>query len=103
VEDAARAICMAADLYDKSEPVNIGAGFEMSIRDLTSLIARLCGFKGKIQWDTTKPDGQPRRMLDTNKAWKEFGFKAGTDLATGLGKTIEWYKNNLIAGKKGST
>ena len=103
VEDAARAICMAADLYDKSEPVNIGAGFEVSIRDLTSLIARLCGFKGKIQWDTTKPDGQPRRMLDTNKAWKEFGFKAGTDLAMGLGKTIEWYKNNLIAGKKGST
>ena len=94
VEDAARAICMAADLYDKSEPVNIGAGFEISIRELTVLICRLCGFEGKIQWDTTRPDGQPRRLLDTSRALKEFGFKAETDLTTGLGKTIEWYRNN---------
>lgn len=94
VEDAARAICMAADLYDKSEPVNIGAGFEISIRELTVLICRLCGFEGKIQWDTTRPDGQPRRLLDTSRALKEFGFKSETDLTTGLGKTIEWYRNN---------
>lgn len=94
VEDAASAICMAADSYDKSEPVNIGAGFEISIKELTELIARLCGFSGKIHWDTTKPDGQPRRLLDTSKAMKEFGFKATTDLTTGLGKTIEWYRKN---------
>lgn len=101
VEDAASAICMAADSYDKSEPVNIGAGFEISIKELTELIARLCGFSGKIHWDTTKPDGQPRRLLDTSKAMKEFGFKANTDLTTGLGKTIEWYrKNRYLLNKK---
>lgn len=101
VEDAASAICMAADSYDKSDPVNIGAGFEISIKELTELIARLCGFSGKIHWDTTKPDGQPRRLLDTSKAMKEFGFKANTDLTTGLGKTIEWYrKNRYLLNKK---
>lgn len=92
VEDAAIAICLAADAYEKSEPVNIGAGFEISIKDLTELIARLSGFSGKIIWDKTKPDGQPRRLLDTSKASKEFGFKAMTDLTTGLEKTIDWYK-----------
>ena len=102
VEDAARAICMATDLYDKSEPVNIGAGFERSIRDLTALIARLCGFKGKINWNTTKPDGQPRRMLDTARARQEFGFIARTDLASGLAKTIDWYKKNITAVKAGN-
>ena len=94
VEDAAAAICMAADLYEKSEPVNIGAGYEISIKDLTELIARLSGFTGKIAWDSSKPDGQPRRQLDTSKALKEFGFKATTDLTTGLNKTIEWYRQN---------
>jgi GDP-L-fucose synthase len=93
VEDAAEAICLATELYNKSEPVNIGAGFEISIRELTELIVRITGFQGKIVWDITKPDGQPRRMLDTGKATKEFGFKAKTDLMTGLAKTIEWYKN----------
>jgi len=95
VEDAAEAICLAAELYNKSEPVNIGAGNEISIRDLTVLIAQITGFRGKIVWDKTKPDGQPRRKLDTSKAQKEFGFKAKTDLLTGLQRTIEWYKNNL--------
>lgn len=94
VEDAATAICLAADTYDKSDPVNIGAGFEISIKDLTELIARLAGFKGDIIWDASKPDGQPRRMLDTSKALNEFKFKAKTDLTTGLNKTIEWYKEN---------
>jgi len=94
VEDAAEAICMAADSYEKSEPVNIGAGFEISIKALTELIARLTGFSGRITWDTSKPDGQPRRMLDTTRAMGEFGFKAKTDLTTGLKKTIDWYKAN---------
>jgi GDP-L-fucose synthase len=94
VEDAAEAICLAAESYNKSEPVNIGAGFEISIRDITKLIVDISGFQGKIVWDKTKPDGQPRRMLDTSKALKEFGFRAKTDLITGLKKTVEWYKNN---------
>lgn len=94
VEDAAKAICMAADLYEKSEPVNIGTGNEISITDLTEMIARLSGFSGKIIWDFSKPDGQPRRRLDTTRALKEFGFKSKTDLATGLQKTIDWYKKN---------
>ena len=94
VEDAATAICLAADTYNKSEPVNIGAGFEISIRDLTELIAKLSGFSGKIIWDVSKPDGQPRRLLDTTLALKEFAFKAKTDLTTGLNKTIDWYKKN---------
>jgi GDP-L-fucose synthase len=94
VEDAAQAICMAADAYNKSEPVNIGAGFEISIKELTELIAKLTGFQGKITWDKSKPDGQPRRMLDTTKALKEFMFTAKTNLTTGLIKTIDWYKKN---------
>jgi len=94
VEDAAQAICMAADAYNKSEPVNIGAGFEISIKELTELIAKRTGFQGKITWDKSKPDGQPRRMLDTTKAMKEFGFTAKTNLTTGLIKTIDWYKEN---------
>jgi len=94
VEDAASAICMAADSYDKSEPVNIGAGFEISIKELTELIARLTGFSGKILWDKSKPDGQPRRLLDVTKAENEFGFRASTDLNAGLIKTIEWYSEN---------
>ena len=94
VEDAAEAICIATDTYNKSDPVNIGAGFEISIKELTKLIAKLTGFQGKITWDKSKPDGQPRRMLDTTKALKEFGFIASTDIATGLIKTIDWYREN---------
>ncbi len=94
VEDAAEAICLATEKYNKSEPVNIGAGFEISIKELALLIAELSGFKGNIIWNKSKPDGQPRRMLDTSKAWDEFGFKAKTELAAGLAKTIKWYRNN---------
>ena len=98
VEDVAEAIVLAAEKYNKSEPVNIGAGFEISIKDLVCLIAKLTGFKGKIIWDKTKPDGQPRRCLDTSRAVKEFGFKAKTTFAEGLKKTVEWYEERKRAG-----
>ena len=91
VVDAAEAIILATEKYDKSEPVNIGAGFEISIKDLVKLIADFSGFKGKIIWDKTKPDGQPRRCLDTSLAKGEFGFEAKTGFKEGLKKTIEWY------------
>jgi len=91
VEDAAEAILLAAEKYNKSDPVNIGAGFEISIKDLATLIGRLIEFKGKIIWDKTKPDGQPRRGLDTSKAFDEFGFKAKISFEEGLRKTIRWY------------
>lgn len=94
VEDAAEGILLATERYNKPDPVNLGAGFEISIKDLVELIAKLTGFKGEIIWDTTKPDGQPRRMLDTSRAEKEFGFKAKTSFEEGLKKTIEWYKSH---------
>ena len=80
VEDAAEAIVLAAERYDGAEPVNLGAGQEISIRDLVGLIARLTGFTGRIVWDASKPDGQPRRMLDTSRAATSFGFVAQTPL-----------------------
>ena len=91
VEDAAEAIVLAAEKYDKGDPVNIGAGFEISIRDLVELVSELTGFSGRIAWDTSRPDGQPRRMLDTRRAFDEFGFRAKTDFREGLRKTIDWY------------
>lgn len=91
-EDAAEGIALATERYDKPEPVNIGTGFEISIKDLVSTIAKLMDFRGKIKWDKTKPDGQPRRMLDVSKAKKEFGFEAKTDFEEGLKKTIQWYE-----------
>ena len=92
VEDAAKAILLAAERFDKSDPVNIGSGFEISIRDLAELIVELTGFKGRIVWDTEKPDGQPRRMLDVSRARREFGFEAETPFRKGLEKTISWYR-----------
>ena len=94
IEDAAEGIILAAEKYNKSDPVNIGAGFEIAIKDLVELIAKLTGFKGKIIWDTSKLDGQPRRMLDVSRAEKEFGFIAKTIFEEGLKKTIEWYIRN---------
>lgn len=91
VEDAAEAIILAAERYNKPDPVNIGTGFEIKIKDLVEMIAKIIGFRGKILWDSSKPDGQPRRMLDTSKAEKEFGFKAKTTFDDGLKKTIDWY------------
>ena len=96
VEDAAAAIVLATETYNKSEPVNIGPGFEISIKDLVALIAELTDFKGKITWDPTKPDGQPRRMLDTTRAFQEFGFKAKTGFREGLKKTIDWYRADRL-------
>ncbi|MFA5275927.1 MAG: GDP-L-fucose synthase [Candidatus Omnitrophota bacterium] len=93
VEDAARAIILATEKYDKPEPVNLGSGFEISIKDLVSLIVKLTDFKGRIIWDKSKPDGQPRRCLDVKRAFKEFGFKSKTDFVNGLRKTIKWYKS----------
>jgi GDP-L-fucose synthase len=91
VEDAAEGILLAAERYNKPDPINLGTGFEISIKDLVKLIAKLTGFNGEIVWDTSKPDGQPRRMLDTSRAEKEFGFEAMTSFEEGLKKTIEWY------------
>lgn len=91
VEDAAGAIVLATEKYDKPNPINIGAGFEITIRDLVNLICKIMNYEGEIIWDTSKPDGQPRRCLDTTMAKKEFGFKASTTFEEGLKKTIEWY------------
>ncbi len=91
-EDAAEAIILATEKYNKSEPVNIGAGFEISIEGLVKLIAKLTGFKGKIVWDNSEPDGQPRRTLEVSRAEREFGFRAEVNLEEGLSRTIEWYK-----------
>ena len=93
VEDAAEGIVLATEKYNKPDPVNLGAGFEIKIKDLAELIADLTSFDGEIVWDTTKPDGQPRRCLDVNRAKKEFGFVAKTNFRDGLKKTIEWFKD----------
>ncbi len=91
VEDAAEGILLAAEHYNKPDPINLGAGFEISTKDLVELIAKLTNFKGKIIWDASKHDGQPKRTLDTSKATKEFGFKAQISLEEGLKRTIRWY------------
>jgi len=93
VEDAAEAIILATEKYDKPDPVNIGSGTEISIKDLVETICRLMDFKGEIRWDISKPDGQPRRRLDVSHAEKEFGFRAQTNFEIGLQKTIEWYRS----------
>ena len=95
VEDCAEAIILATQNYDKSDPVNIGAGFEISIKDLAEKIKDIFEYNGRITWDTSKPDGQPRRCLDTSKALNEFGFKAKTTFDTGLRETIDWYIKNV--------
>lgn len=97
VEDAATAIVLAAECYNKGEPVNVGTGQEIKIRDLACLVRELTGFPGRIQWDATQPDGQPRRCLDTSRAEREFNFKARTSIREGLTKTIAWYETTLAA------
>jgi GDP-L-fucose synthase len=94
VEDAADGIVLAAERYEKEEPVNLGRGEEISIRDLAGIIRTHTGFEGEIAWDASKPNGQPRRMLDTSRAEKEFAFRATTSFADGLAKTISWYVND---------
>ncbi len=103
VEDAAEGILRAAEHYDGSEPVNLGSGQEISIKDLVQTISRLTGFSGELDWDTSKPNGQPRRVLDTTRAAEYFGFRARTNFEDGLQKTIEWYRqnrNNIAARQK---
>jgi GDP-L-fucose synthase len=94
VDDAAEGLLLAAEFYNDPEPVNIGAGFEITIKDLAEKIAKLSGFGGRLVWDASKPDGQPRRSLDTSRAKKAFGFEAKTGFDEGLEKTIEWYRKN---------
>ena len=89
-------ILLAAEKYDKSDPVNLGAGFEISIRDLAEKIAALTGFEGRLVWDASQPDGQPRRSLDTSRAEREFGFRARIGFDVGLKQTIEWYRNQNL-------
>jgi GDP-L-fucose synthase len=92
VEDAAEAIVLAAERYDGPEPINIGSGEEISIRDLVDLIRELTGYTGDVEWDTRKPDGQPRRRIDTTRAREWLGWEARTSLREGLRRTIEWYR-----------
>ena len=98
VADCADAIERATEIYDESEPVNIGTGNEITIRDLVDLIARLTGFRGEVRWQTDQPDGQPRRRLDTTRAFEKFGFRAQIQLEDGLRRTIEWYEANRDRG-----
>ena len=97
VEDAARGIADAGERYNGRDPVNIGSGEEISIRDLAELIAELTGFEGEIEWDATKPNGQPRRQLDVSRAREQFGFEATTPLREGLERTIAWYRTHTAA------
>ncbi len=95
--DAAKGIVLATQKYDKPEPVNLGSGVEITIKDLAELIGRLTGFSGTIRWDSTKPNGQPRRCLDVQRADREFGFRAMTSFEKGLEETIEWYRATMAA------
>ncbi len=94
VEDCAEAIVLATERYDEADPVNVGAGFEIRIRELAALIAELTGFTGRLTFDATKPDGQPRRMLDVSRAQERFGFTATTNFRAGLRRTIDWYRTH---------
>jgi GDP-L-fucose synthase len=97
VEDAAAAIALATARYDRAEPVNVGTGFEIPIRDLAERIAELTGFEGEVTWDGSKPDGQPRRCVDTSRTEREFGFRASTAFADGLERTVRWYLTQRVA------
>jgi len=101
VEDAAEGIALAAERYNDGDPVNLGSGMEISIRDLAEMIARMIGFEGRIVWDTEKPNGQPRRRLDVSRAKARFGFEARTPFALGLQKTIAWYKEQVAQNAPG--
>lgn len=91
VDDAARGLVLAAESYNKSEPVNIGSGEEIAIKELTKMLSEIMRFHGSVEWDTSRPNGQPRRKVDSNRAFAEFGFRAQVSLSEGLRKTVEWY------------
>jgi GDP-L-fucose synthase len=97
VEDCADGLALAAERYDGADPVNLGTGNEIAIRDVASLIAELTGFTGEIVWDTSMPNGQPRRSLDTTRAKELFGWEARTDFREGLERTIAWYREHAVA------
>jgi GDP-L-fucose synthase len=101
VRDAAEGIASAADSYDDPEPVNLGSGQEIAVADLAGLIRDACGYRGELRWDPSKPDGQPRRCVDTSRARERFGFVARTSLRDGLRETVEWYEHQLRAGRGG--
>ncbi len=101
VADAARAMALATEHYNEPDPVNIGSGQEVTIRDLAETICELCSFTGTIHWDASKPDGQPRRCLDTTRAKKAFGFEATTNLPDGLAETVAWYEKKINDPKYG--
>jgi GDP-L-fucose synthase len=103
VDDAARGILLAAERYDKAEPVNLGTSEEVSIRDLVTAIARLTGFEGRVVWNHSRPDGQPRRKLDVSRAQHEFGFAADVRLEAGLRTTIDWYRESTGAAVASGT
>jgi GDP-L-fucose synthase len=97
VDDCAAGLVLAAERYDGSDPVNLGTGIETSIRELAETIAELTGFNGEVVWDTSMPNGQPRRQLDASRAEALFGFRAATELRDGLARTIAWYRENALA------
>jgi GDP-L-fucose synthase len=99
VEDCAEGICLAAERYNNFEPVNLGSGREISIREVAGIIAELTGFSGEFVWDAAQPDGQPRRCLDTSRAEREFGFRAGTSFREGLVRTIAGYRTQLASSR----
>ena len=103
VEDAAEGIVLATERYDKPDPVNLGSGMEISVADLACKIARMTGYPGRITWDATQPNGQPRRCLDVSRAEREFGFRASTEFDTGLRRTIEWYQSGRFLRRQSST
>lgn len=103
VKDAAEGILLAAERYNESDPVNLGSHFEISIKELVETIARLTGFKGQVIWDTEKPNGQPRRKLDTSRALERFGFQAKTPFEEGLKRTIDWYRVNRFSLEAGES
>jgi GDP-L-fucose synthase len=102
VEDAAEAIVLATERFDGAEPVNVGASHEISIKELVTVIAQKCGFTGELRWDTSKPNGQPRRCLDTSRAEKAFGFRAKTSFDEGLGQTVDWYRRERTESAHGA-
>ena len=101
VDDAAEGLILAMERYNKADPVNLGSGEEMSIRQLAATIQEIVGFEGDVRWDASKPDGQPRRKLDTSRARREFGFVAKTPFAVGLQETVQWYERNLAGSTVG--